>query len=233
MSNIFADRVKETTTTTGTGTLTLGGAVASFQAFSAAVGSGNSCDYCLLSGNGTDWETGNGTIGGTGPYTLARTTIYASSNANAAISLTGTSTVFLTLSAHSIGTGGSSVVSATMTADDAFASTPTTVTAITGLSVTVGPFAAAKTVLASYDLLSNPTQLVSFVMLDGARVTANYGFSGPYSDSDGNATSSVGNMPVSIPGDNATHTIAVGIVAQHSTGASTIKSTSWLSVLVP
>jgi hypothetical protein len=107
MSNIFADRVKETTATTGTGTITLAGAAAQFQGFAAAVGNGNTCDYCLLSGNGTDWEVGNGTVTVGSPNTLARTTIYASSNAGAAISLSGASTVFLTLSAHSIGTFGS------------------------------------------------------------------------------------------------------------------------------
>jgi hypothetical protein len=95
MAKIWADRVKETTATTGTGTITLAGAVAQHQAVSAGIGDGNTCDYCLLSGNGTDWETGLGTVGG-GGTTLARSTIYASSNAGAAISLTGTSTVFVT-----------------------------------------------------------------------------------------------------------------------------------------
>jgi hypothetical protein len=95
MAQIYADRVKETTATTGTGTITLAGAPSQFQTFSAGVGDGNTCDYCVLSGNGTDWETGNGTYTLSGT-TLSRTTIYASSNSGSAISLTGTSTVFLT-----------------------------------------------------------------------------------------------------------------------------------------
>jgi hypothetical protein len=105
MSNIYADRVKETTATTGTGTISLAGAATQFQSFSAGVGNGNTCDYCLLSGNGTDWEVGNGTYTASG-NTLARTAIYSSSNSGAAISLSGTSTVFLTASAARIARGG-------------------------------------------------------------------------------------------------------------------------------
>jgi hypothetical protein len=99
MSKVWKDRVAETTATTGTGTITGGGALAQYQALST-IGNGNTCDYCLLSGNGTDWETGLGTVTVGGTTTLARTTIYESSNAGAAISLSGTSTVFVTFTAN-------------------------------------------------------------------------------------------------------------------------------------
>ncbi len=102
MSYVIADRVQETTTTTGTGTVTMGGAVAQFQSFSSGVGSGNTCDYCLLSGNGVDWETGTGTVTVSGGTTLSRDTIDASSNAGMAISLIGTSSVFCTITAKKI-----------------------------------------------------------------------------------------------------------------------------------
>jgi hypothetical protein len=102
MGLVLADRVQETTTTTGTGTLTLGGAAAQCQSFAAGIGTANSTYYILLSGNGTDWETGLGTVGGSGPYTLARTSIFASSNSGSAISLTGTSTVFCDLPASQV-----------------------------------------------------------------------------------------------------------------------------------
>jgi len=105
MSLIYADRVKETTATTGAGTLTLAGAVAGFQSFLAGIGDGNAAECCLLSGNGTDWETGLYTYTASGT-TLARTTIYASSNSGSAISLTGTSTVFGDAPAHRIGRPG-------------------------------------------------------------------------------------------------------------------------------
>lgn len=92
MPLVLADRVQETTVTTGTGTITLAGAVTGFQTF-AVVGNGNTTYYTLISGS--NWESGIGTYSTSGP-TLARTTILASSNAGSAITLSGTSTVFLT-----------------------------------------------------------------------------------------------------------------------------------------
>ena len=92
MALVIADRVQETTTTTGTGTITLAGAVSGFQSFSV-IGNTNTTYYTITSG--TAWEVGIGTYSTTGP-TLARTTILASSNAGSAITLTGTSNVFVT-----------------------------------------------------------------------------------------------------------------------------------------
>ena len=92
MALVLADRVQETTVTTGTGTITLAGAVTGFQTF-AVVGNGNTTYYTIVSGS--NWESGIGTYSTTGP-TLARTTILASSNAGSAITLSGTSNVFLT-----------------------------------------------------------------------------------------------------------------------------------------
>ena len=94
-SGFLPPRVQETTATTGTGVLTLAGAMAQCQAFASGVGTGGVTTYMLLGGNGTDWEEGIGTIGGSGPYTLTRSPL-RSSNGNALISLTGTSTVFAT-----------------------------------------------------------------------------------------------------------------------------------------
>jgi len=96
MALVFKDRVKETTTTTGTGTITLAGAVSGFQAFSE-IGDGNTTYYTIVSG--TDWEVGIGTYTLSGT-TLSRDTILESSNAGSAISLTGTSTVFCTYAAE-------------------------------------------------------------------------------------------------------------------------------------
>jgi hypothetical protein len=96
MALVVYDRVQETTTTTGTGTITLAGAVSGFQSF-AVVGNGNTTYYCITSG--TAWEVGIGTYTSSGT-TLARTTVLANSlGTTAAISLTGTSTVFVTYAA--------------------------------------------------------------------------------------------------------------------------------------
>ena len=99
MALVVKDRVQETTTTTGTGTVTLAGAVTGFQTF-AAIGDGNTCYYAITSGN--DWEVGLGTYTASGT-TLSRDTILESSNAGSAITLSGTSNVFVTYPAEKSG----------------------------------------------------------------------------------------------------------------------------------
>lgn len=97
MALVHADRVMESTTTTGTGTLTLAGAVAGARTFAAGVGNANTCYYAIeaVDGDGVptgDWEVGLGTVGA---GTLARTSVLASSNAGAAVNLAaGTKRVF-------------------------------------------------------------------------------------------------------------------------------------------
>ncbi len=92
MALILKDRISETTTTTGTGTLTLGGALSGFQAFSS-IGDTNTTYYCITSGSA--WEVGLGTYSSSG-NTLARTTVLSNSNGNTSpITLAaGTKTVF-------------------------------------------------------------------------------------------------------------------------------------------
>ena len=93
MALVVADRVKETTTTTGTGTYTLAGAETGFESFSA-IGNGNTTYYCCT--DGTDFEVGIGTYTASGT-TLARTTILQSSNSDAAVNWTsGTRDIFCT-----------------------------------------------------------------------------------------------------------------------------------------
>lgn len=96
MALVLADRVKETTTTTGTGTITLLGAVSGFQSF-ATIGNGNTTYYAIVGQTTTEWEVGLGTYTSSGT-TLARTTVYASSNSNNAVTFSaGTKDVFVTL----------------------------------------------------------------------------------------------------------------------------------------
>ena len=82
MALVLADRVKETTDTTGTGTYSLNGAVAGFQSFGDAVQDGNTTYYSCSDSN--NFEIGIGTYASSG-NTLARTTILKSSNSNNAI----------------------------------------------------------------------------------------------------------------------------------------------------
>jgi hypothetical protein len=103
MALVLKDRVKETTTSTGTGAVTLAGASTGFQAFSA-VGDGNQTYYTIT--DGTDWEAGIGTYTSSGT-TLSRDTVLASSNSGAKVDFqAGDKTVFSPLPA--IATQGSS-----------------------------------------------------------------------------------------------------------------------------
>ena len=94
MAYIQKDRVKETTTTTGTGAVTLAGAVTGFQAFSAVMSVADTCYYVIVSGTGTDWETGTGTY--SSASVLTRTTVLSSSNSGNAVNFSaGTKDVFM------------------------------------------------------------------------------------------------------------------------------------------
>ena len=95
MAFVLSDRIKETTTTTGTGTYTLGGAVSGFETFTANLSNGDTTYYCCT--DGTDFEVGLGTFASSGT-TLARTTIISSSNSNNAVNWSsGSRDIFCTL----------------------------------------------------------------------------------------------------------------------------------------
>ena len=77
MALVLDDRVKETSTTTGTGTLNLSGAVSGFQTFVAGIGDGNTTYYAIVNRDEAEWETGLGTVTDASTDTLARTVVLA------------------------------------------------------------------------------------------------------------------------------------------------------------
>lgn len=92
---VYADRVKETTTVTGTGAATLLGTTAGCRAISAAYGVGDRVPYCIESQTPGEWEVGSGTL--TDSTHLARTTVLASSNGGSLVNFSaGTKNVFAT-----------------------------------------------------------------------------------------------------------------------------------------
>ena len=99
MALVVADRVQETSLTSGTGTLTLAGAVLGYQTFSTAIGNGNTTFYTIYDSTTYDWEVGIGTVGA---GTLARTTVLSNSaGTTSPISFAGNSkSVFCTYPAE-------------------------------------------------------------------------------------------------------------------------------------
>jgi hypothetical protein len=104
MPLVVADRVKETTTTQGTGTLTLAGAATGYQSFSV-IGNSNQTYYTISSSGGSEWEVGIGTYTSSGT-TLSRDTVLASSNSGSLVNLSaGSKDVFVTYPAGRSGYG--------------------------------------------------------------------------------------------------------------------------------
>ena len=99
MAFVINDRVKETTTTTGTGTFTLAGAVTGFETFGTGVGNSNTTYYAVTLPGSTEFEVGLGTLS-SDSSTIARTTIISSSNSDSAVNFSaGTKTIFCTIPA--------------------------------------------------------------------------------------------------------------------------------------
>src|SRR5678815_3730508 len=82
-AQLFADRVRETTTTTGTGTVNLGGAVTSYRTFVVGIGTGNETYYCIVHRTAAEWECGIGTVTDAATDTLSRDTVLSSSTGSA------------------------------------------------------------------------------------------------------------------------------------------------------
>ena len=99
MALVLNDRVRETTTTTGTGAVSLGGAVSGFETFAAGIGNSNTVYYAIVHRSAAEFEVGLGTLDGDSSD-LTRTTVISSSNSDSAVNFaSGTKDVFCTLPA--------------------------------------------------------------------------------------------------------------------------------------
>ena len=101
MALVLNDRVKETSTTTGTGTLDLAGASTGFVTFVAGIATGNTTYYTIHNQGTAEWEVGLGTVTDGTPDTLSRDTVLTNSSGNTSkISFSaGTKYVFCTMPA--------------------------------------------------------------------------------------------------------------------------------------
>lgn len=122
----YGDRVQETFSTTGTGTISLAGAATGYQTFSSVLSNGDTCYYAAT--DGTNWEVGLGTYA-SGGNTLARTTVLNSSNSGAAVNwLSGVKNIWLDLPAAALPTASGVTGSGQMV----LATSPTLVTPALG-----------------------------------------------------------------------------------------------------
>jgi len=143
MPLVLKDRVKESSTTTGTGTLTLGGAASGFQSF-AVIGNGNTTYYAIVDSASGAFEVGIGTYTSSGT-TLSRDTVLESSNAGALVDFAaGSKDVFVTYPAERSVVGGMGYIenAATVTqsstinaGNNAISAGPVTIAS--GVSITV------------------------------------------------------------------------------------------------
>ena len=100
MALVLNDRVKETSTTAGTGTLDLAGAVTGFRSFVDGIGDTNHTYYAIYETGTNRWETGLGTVTDAGTDTLSRDTVISNSSGNTSkIVFAGTLDVFCTMPA--------------------------------------------------------------------------------------------------------------------------------------
>ena len=124
MAFVIADRVRESSTTTGTGSIALGGAVTGYRTFGSVLTTADTTYYTIADQGGANWEVGIGTF--TSPSTLARTTILSSSNGGSIVTFTaGTKDVFISLPASKTNTNDQPNVIAVNSTSDALRVTQT------------------------------------------------------------------------------------------------------------
>jgi hypothetical protein len=227
MALVVKDRVQETSTTTGTGTITLAGAVSGFQSFSA-IGNANTTYYAIV--GGTQWEVGLGTYTSSGT-TLSRDTVLASSTGSKLDLAAGTKNVFVTYPADkSIYDDASGNVIALGTPASA------TLTNATGLPLTTGvtgtlPITNGGTNLTTYttgDIVyasaTNTLNKLADVATGNALISGGVGVAPSYGKI-GLTTHVSGTLPVANGGTNQTSYTDGQLLIGNTTGNTLTKST--------
>jgi hypothetical protein len=218
MALVLADRVQETTTTTGTGTLTLLGAATGYQSF-AAVGNTNTTYYCIQAQTTADWEVGIGTYTASGT-TLSRDTILASSNAGAAVNLTtGIKNVFVTYPAsRSVYVNGTTITPTNSgilpiaSGGTGITTTPTNGQLLVGNGTnytvaTLGSGTGISTTTGVGTLQVNNTGVTSNVAGTGISVS---GATGAVTITNSGVTSAVAGTGISVSGATGAVTVSIG-----------------------
>lgn len=156
MALVFGDRVYETSTTTGNGTITLAGiGAANYRTFSDVIGNGNTCYYAIIHRNANEWEVGVGTVSA---GALARTTVLKTSAGDTTkiVFSAGTKDVFCDLPAERIialdaaGTGTTSLSGVAITAGAASFTASTFSTLLSSVTALATPSALGATALNAF-----------------------------------------------------------------------------------
>jgi hypothetical protein len=220
----LADRVRETTTSTGTGAITLGGAVDGFVSFSSVLSTNDTTYYVIVSSTATDWEVGVGTYSSN---TLTRTTVLDSSNSNALVNFTvGTKAVFIAQPAgRAVYSDGTSIVSS----DGKSVLTTAGGTGVTSYSVGDMLYYAAGTVLSKLSIgtagkvMTSTGTAPQWSTLSGIAVTTiSFGSTGlTPSTATGGAVSVAGTLGTANGGTNLTSFTSGGAVYASSTSVLT------------
>jgi hypothetical protein len=87
MALVINDRVKQSSTSTGTGAFALTGSVTGFESFATGIGNNNTTYYAIFNQGTNEWEVGLGTLDATSAN-LTRTTVISSSNSDAIVNFT-------------------------------------------------------------------------------------------------------------------------------------------------
>jgi len=160
MAFVIDDRVLDTTTTTGTGNVTLSGTTPTgYQAFAAAMSTGDYCFYCIV--GGSQWEVGLGELISDGSVTsvLARRQVYSSSNADELVSFSvGTKSVFVTQPGHRKGQLVQYISTATATITNTTTETTLVGSGVGSLTFPANSLFIGRTIrIQAYGLLSTAT----------------------------------------------------------------------------